>query len=183
MIEQFKQDLAPSRHAAARNLANHAILRGPRKVLDSSRQINHDRLRIELAQQAGHFHGFRDGPAANRAAQVLQGFFPEIAGQIGYVLGIVAQAAAIEARRQLFHRRLRQEFQNIRQSGRDVPRPQGFIHKIRHAVFDAHLRAQAARDSRPLGLHSRHQIKRLLHRREVPAGRGLLAQAHKRRTD
>ena len=183
MVEQFEQDLAPSRRAARRHLPDHAVLRSPWKILYPVGQKNHDRLRVEFAQQPGHLHGFRNGPSAHCASQVLQGLFAEISSQIGNMLGVIAQAAAIETRSQLLHGGLRQLPQNVRQPRGYLARPQGFLDKLRNALFYAHLRAQTARNSRPLGFYAENQIQRLLHGGETAAGGRLLAQANESSAD
>ena len=97
------------------------------------------------------------------------------------MFGIIPEAAAVEARREVLHGRLRQHLKNVGQSRGYLTRLQGFLDKLRHALFNSHFSAQATRDARTLRLHSGDKIEGLLHGREIVARSGLLAQAHKRR--
>src|SRR5712692_6915368 len=181
VIEDLQQDVAPSRSATGGNLPHHAVLCGARKILHSTRQKYHDRFRIQPAEQPSHFPGFDDWPAADSASKILNGSFAQVGGQIGHMLRIVAQTAAIETRREMLHGGLRQQFQNIGQPCGYLPRLQRFLDKFRHAFFNPHLPAQAVRDARPLRLDAADEIERLLHRRETAAGGRRLAQPYKRR--
>ena len=150
MIEQLQQDVAPAGRSTGGNLPHDAVLRGPGKIFHPAGQKYHDRLRIEPAQQPGHLHGFGDRPAAHRTPEILNSLFAHIGRQIGHMLGIIAQTTTIETRRELLHGRLREQSKNIGQPRGHLAGLQGFLDKLRHAFFDSHFSAQAARDSRPL---------------------------------
>ena len=131
-----------------------------------------------LLKKPGHFDGFGDRAASHSAAQVLQSFFAKIGGQVGNVLGVFAQTAAVEPHGKLLHRRLRKHFQNVGHAGGGLPGSQSFVDKFGNAFFDAHLRAQAAADAGALRFDTGNQIERLLHHREAAAGGGFLAEPH-----
>ena len=97
------------------------------------------------------------------------------------MFGIIAQTATIETRRELLHSRLRQQSKNIGQPRSHLARPQRFLDKLRHALFDSHFPTQAARDSRPLRFNAGHKIECLLHRRKIAARGRFLAQPHESR--
>ncbi len=178
MIEQLEKNPATSRSAARRYLPHDAVLRRPGKIFHARRQEHFHRFGIQLAQKPGHLDGFGDGPASHGAPQVLQSLFAEIGGQVGDMLGIFSQAAAVEPHGELLHGRLRKHFQNVGHAGGGLPGSQSLVDKFRNAFFDAHFRAQAAPDAGPLRFDAGNQIERLLHHREAPAGGGLLAKPH-----
>src|SRR4029077_5883976 len=104
--------------------------------------------------------------------------FAKIGGQIGYMLSIFPQTAAVEPRGKLLHRRLWKHLQNIGHAGARLPGAQSLIDELWNALFDAQLWTQAASDSGPLRFDTGHQIERLFHHWEAPAGRRLLAKPY-----
>ncbi len=108
VIEQLEQNVATPGPSTGGNLPHHAILRGPRKIFHPARQKYHHRFRIEPTQQPGHLHGFNDWSASYRAPEILDTLFAQVGRQIRHMFGIIPQAAAIEARREMLHSRLRQ---------------------------------------------------------------------------
>src|ERR1700674_241600 len=113
MIEQLEKNSTASWSAASRNLPHDAVLRRPGKIFHPRWQEHFYRFGIELAQKPGHLDSFCDGSASYCAPQVLQSFFAKISGQIGYMLGIFSQAAAVKPHGELLHRCLREHLQNI----------------------------------------------------------------------
>src|SRR5581483_375643 len=176
VIEQIEQDAAALRSAAGGNLANDAVLRAAREFLDAARKEDLNGLRVELAEEAGHFDGFRDGAAPHRAPEVLKALFAEVVGQVGDVLHIVAKAATIEARGKLLHRRMRKHFQYVCQAGCGLAGAQRFLDKFRNALLNAHLRSESPGNTRTLGFDAGDEVQRLLHRGEAALGSGFLAE-------
>src|SRR5712692_418078 len=183
VIEQLQKNAAPAVRAAGGKLAHHAVLGGSRKTLDASRKKNFHGLRIELAEQAHHLHGFGSRAAAHGAAQVLHALFTQVGSEIGDVLGVVAEAGAIEAIGELLHGRLGQQLEYVGQADGGLADAQGLFHEFRDALLNAHFRAQRVGDAGTLSLDAGNQIQGLLHGPKMATRGGLLAQAHESSAD